>query len=148
MSANEVQEGQVAENGENMIAMEGQEGMQGQNGMKGMQGMNSMQGMQGQGGAMKGNGRGLSSPENEAVLDPQRFGNEKNNEFVPSQKAGEGDDNSYNKAKNMPKEAGDFVNYKELLAEYKNEAAYTSKELDIPNGMRNVVKDYFDSIQE
>ncbi len=135
VSAKELGEAKLSENGTNMQAMQGTQGM---NGMQG-NGMGSMPG---------GKGRGLSSPDNVDILNPERLTGQKNTQFVPSQKSSEGDDDSYSKAKNMPKEAGEFINYKEIIAEYKNKASYTSKELDIPNGMRNVVKDYFDSIQE
>ncbi len=141
VSATELEESELTENSANMQAIQAAQGMNGMQGKNGMQG-NGMGNMPG------GKGRGLSSPDNVDILNPERLAGEKNNQFVSSQKSSEGDDDSYRKAKNMPKEAGEFVNYKEIIAEYKNKASYTSKELDIPNGMRNVVKDYFDSIQE
>ncbi len=69
-------------------------------------------------------------------------------EFVSSQKANDNKDKSYRNAKTMPKDAGDFVDYKEIFADYAKEASYTSQELDIPNGMRDMVNAYFDSIQQ
>ncbi|MDO4772103.1 MAG: hypothetical protein Q4A72_00825 [Bacillota bacterium] len=84
---------------------------------------------------------------NEIMLDPKRIGTGGNNEFVPGQKSGENEDSTYRRAKTRPKDAGEIKDYKKIFAEYAKEAGYTGKELNIPNGMRDVVKSYFDSIQ-
>lgn len=97
----------------------------------------------------EGKGAAIGAPgSNDIMIDPKRINTKENNKFVPSQIANENDDSSYRKAKNRPKEAGEIKDYEKIIAEYAKEAGFTSNELNIPNGMRNVVKSYFDSIQK
>lgn len=143
---NNGQDGNANGNGKNAKSTEGGGAFAQQEGSQ--NGQNSPgSGKDGSGSGHGGKGRGRGAGKDEIMIDPKRLHSQEKNRFVPSQKAGENEDSSYQRAKTMPKETGEVKDYQKLFAEYAKEANFTGKELKIPNGMQGIVKSYFESIQ-
>ncbi len=83
----------------------------------------------------------------EALYLPNRLGGHSNPDFVSGEKSGKGE-KTYKDAQNIPSDSGEIVNYKEVYAEYSENAVYKSNNMEIPSGMKTVVKEYFESLND
>ncbi len=83
----------------------------------------------------------------EALYDPNRLGGKSEPEYLSGEKSND-NDKSYKKAQTMPSEAGEFIDYKELYAKYGENAVYEADDMEIPSGMKTVVKEYFENLNE
>ncbi|GEM_PF-319319 len=150
----------------------GQSGKGNQNGSgnSGNQGGGSGSGNGGNGGAGKGGGAGNGSTnedagyseggssgagkkpggkneeEYEAIYDPKRLGGNSETSQVNGTKSGSGQ-SQWTDVKSVPLGEGGIVPYNEVYEEYRDEAMAGLGEAQIPSGMKDLVRDYFSTLE-
>lgn len=100
-------------------------------------------------GDSSGGGRAPGSrKENEyqRIYVPKRLGGEGNESTLPGQKLESGS-STFSEADGAPVQKGSMVPWQEVLTEYREEAVQTMDSQDIPPGMKDLVRDYFSSLQ-
>lgn len=83
----------------------------------------------------------------ESLYPPERLGGETDPSFIQGDNQKEGE-RTYSEVQGMPSEAGEFVSYSEILSQYSNDASIRIDQVQVPPIMRNLVKDYFSSLNE
>ncbi len=83
----------------------------------------------------------------EALYDSRMLGGESEPEYVSGKKSSKGE-KTYKDAQTMPTEAGEFKDYKELYTTYDEASGTNIDEMEIPNAMQEVVKGYFENLNE
>ncbi len=169
------QSGQGSQNGQGSQSGQGEQGTQNgqgsQNGQGG-QGGQSGQGGQGQGmsGQMSGGGAGEGSTNNDAgykagessggvkkpgggkeeeysaIYAPNRLGGDSQSSQVSGTKNNSGQ-SQWNDVKSIPFGETSKVPYSEVYSEYKDEAMSGLSEAQIPSGMKDMVRDYFTTLE-
>ncbi len=83
----------------------------------------------------------------ESLYPPERLGGETDPSFIQGDNQKEGE-RTYSEVQGMPSEAGEFVSYSEILSQYSNDASIRIDQVQVPPIMRNLIKDYFSSLNE
>lgn len=96
------------------------------------------------GGAKKPGGK--SAGEYEAIYDPKRLGGDSQVSQVNGTKNGSGQ-SQWSDVSNVPFEKGGTVPYSEVYEEYRDEAMAGLSEAQIPSGMKDMVRDYFTTLE-
>lgn len=160
------QGGQGEQNGQ---GGQGGQGNNGGSGNSGAQGGNGS-GNGGSGGTGKGGGAGEGSTnedagysegessgagkkpggkkveEYEAIYDPKRLGGDSETSQVNGTKSGSGQ-SQWTDVKSVPLGEGGTVPYNEVYEEYRDEAMAGLGEAQIPSGMKDLVRDYFSTLE-
>lgn len=84
--------------------------------------------------------------EYEQIYVPERLGGDTNPSYVSGQKQ-EGGNSSYSQAEQIPVQKGAILPYNEVLPHYSSEAALYMQEAEIPAAMKDIVRQYFESLQ-
>lgn len=84
--------------------------------------------------------------EYERLYDPDRLGGENTPDMVNGQKQ-DGGQSQYTEAGNMPVQKGAVLPYREVLAHYREEAVSYMEDAAIPAAMKQIVKEYFESLE-
>lgn len=95
------------------------------------------------GGRLPGEGQ---EEEYEQIYDPRRLGGDDDPGYVSGQKH-EGGSSSYSPAEGIPVQRGVMRPYSEVLPQYSREAASYMEEAQIPAAMKDIVRQYFESLQ-
>lgn len=82
----------------------------------------------------------------EALYQPDRLGGSSESTFVKGNK-GEGGQSSFEAVEGMPIDQGDLVSYTEIAGQYKASADQSMDSLQIPAIMKDIVRDYFTSLE-
>lgn len=131
-------------------AGQGQGSGQGQNGGGGGAGKGSTNedsgytGSEQSGGGREG-GSGYEE-EYEQLYDPDHLGGNADPSYVTGHKQG-GGQSSYSDADHIPVEKGAILPYNEVLARSSSEAAAYMEETEIPAAMKEIVREYFESLE-
>ncbi len=83
----------------------------------------------------------------ESIYDPERLGGKSNPTYLNGKKSNDSE-KSYRRAQSKPSEAGEFIDYRDLYTEYSENAVYQADSMEIPSGMKTLVKGYFESLNE
>lgn len=86
------------------------------------------------------------SGDYEALYPPNRIGGESEPNFVQGNR-GDGGESQVKQVEGAPAMTGDLISYKELYAEYSEQAFHTVEDMEIPVLMKDLVKDYFTSLE-
>ena len=84
--------------------------------------------------------------EYERLYDPERLGGSNTPDQVSGQKQ-EGGQSQFTQVDNMPVQKGEVLPYREVLARYKEEAAAYMEDTVIPAAMKQIVREYFESLE-
>lgn len=82
----------------------------------------------------------------EALYQPNRLGGTSESSFVKGQK-GKGGQSTFENVEGAPIEKGSLVSYTEVSATYKNQASQSMDSMNIPIVMKDLIRDYFTSIE-
>lgn len=83
----------------------------------------------------------------EKIFTPQNLGGESEKSNITGKKTNSGTTQQMNTNKSMT-ERGEMLPYNQVIGEYKEKAFQNMNNTDIPEGMRDVVKNYFTSLGE
>ncbi|NLD46009.1 MAG: hypothetical protein GX660_02255 [Clostridiaceae bacterium] len=156
--------GSQANNGSESNA--GGQGNSGNSSQGGQSGQGAGQSGQGQGGNGVGDGTsnrdaGYSGPESgggsrapgekktanyERIYVPDRIGGDSEASQVKGQK-GSGGQSQYSEADSVPFESGGSLPYNEVFEEYRDEAMSGLMDAPVPPGMKDIVRDYFSTLE-
>ncbi len=158
------QQGQQGQQGQS--GQQGQNGQQGQSGQQGQGGQNPSQGGQGQGqqpgqgnqpgpgigqgsqpgqGGQPSSGRGTGHVANEPIYSRKAMGMT-DTEFNIDGNENAGGQTQQQQVTGMGT-VGQTVPYQEVLGQYKNQELKALEDYDVPPGMKELVKDYFSTLE-
>jgi flagellar motility protein MotE (MotC chaperone) len=95
------------------------------------------------GGRKAGEGR---EEEFEKLYDPEHLGGDTDPSYVSGQKH-DGGQSSYSQTDRIPVEKGAILPYHEVLRRYGDQAASYMEETEIPAAMKEIVREYFESLE-
>lgn len=121
------------------------QGSSGQGSGTGNSSGSSSNGMGGNGG--QGAGIGSGHQEYEKIYDPKRLGDGGESSQVSGNTGNEGDSEQVNAGQGLGSFDG-FVPYNEVFGEYKGQAMQNLDRMDIPQNMRELIKEYFSSLED
>jgi len=84
--------------------------------------------------------------EYEQIYTPEHLGGDTDPSYVSGQKQ-DGGTSSYTQAEQIPVQRGAILPYNEILPHYKSEAALYIQKADIPAAMKEIVRQYFESLE-
>lgn len=84
--------------------------------------------------------------EYQRIYVPERLGGEGNESAISGQKLESGS-STFSQADGAPVHKGAMVPWQEVLSEYREEAVQSMESQDIPPGLKDLVRDYFSSLQ-
>ncbi len=82
----------------------------------------------------------------EKIYDPYRLGGDADPSYVSGQKQDSGN-SSYTQADQIPVQKGEMLPYREVLTRYKDQAVSYMEEANIPLAMKEIVREYFESLE-
>lgn len=83
----------------------------------------------------------------EALYPPDLLGGNAPPDFVPGATSESGEI-SYNKAQTLPNEAGELINYNQIIQSYSDKAYNNLEDKSLPYGMKDIIKDYFSELNQ
>ena len=95
----------------------------------------------------QGAGIGSGHQEYEKIYDPKRLGDGGESSQVSGNTGNEGDSEQVNAGQGLGSFDG-FVPYNEVFGEYKGQAMQNLDRMDIPQNMRELIKEYFSSLED
>jgi len=95
----------------------------------------------------QGSGIGSGHVQYEKIYDPQRLGDGGEISQVSGNPGNEGDSEQINAGQGIGSFDG-FIPYNEVFGEYKSHAMQNLERMDVPPNMRELVKNYFSSLEE
>lgn len=84
--------------------------------------------------------------EYERIYVPERLGGEGNETSLSGQKLESGS-STFTDADGAPVQKGAMLPFRDVLTEYRQQAVQTMEKVDIPSGLKSLVRDYFSSLE-
>ncbi len=98
-------------------------------------------------GSGKGGGRGLSQGDREKFLYlKNRLNMDEAKKYLKNKHKSK--NMTYNKVKNLPNTSEDYMDYTAVLSELSSENSSALDKMQVPNKMKNMVKNYFNALNE